>query len=337
MRATKNSKTKRYQLCFKGEDGKRYSYTSKKYFKTGLTRHEADKIADQIYSAYEQEVNRANSPSLSSCVARMLQHKRNTKVKDVDKLEDHANRALQWDDNNTIEDIVTVAIKMRDDMLKAKKPNGEPYSPNYIKKLLDVYTSTANLAFKEWYILDNNIAGRIRLGIKLPPSREVYLKKTEVTKLLGYCDLELASTITFLLLTGLRFAELERLHNKSISGNTLTIDGKIGRKRSFPIADEAVKAANIIGLPISFSYDMLNKAFTKARTKADLTHVRIHDLRHTFATWIRQDGNVPLDKLQVVLGHLNIDQTSRYAHLNTDDLKDIASMLTVKEHDKSTG
>lgn len=45
--------------------------------------------------------------------------------------------------------------------------------------------------------------------------------------------------------------------------------------------------------------------------------VRVHDLRHTHASWLVQAG-VPLYEVQRVLGHASITTTQRYAHLADD-------------------
>jgi integrase len=39
---------------------------------------------------------------------------------------------------------------------------------------------------------------------------------------------------------------------------------------------------------------------------------RLHDLRHSFATWLRQDG-VELDVIAAQLGHRDLRMTQRYA------------------------
>jgi integrase len=47
---------------------------------------------------------------------------------------------------------------------------------------------------------------------------------------------------------------------------------------------------------------------------ADLKGVSLHDLRHTYASWLIQDG-VSIEQLSALLGHKSITTTQRYAHL----------------------
>lgn len=51
--------------------------------------------------------------------------------------------------------------------------------------------------------------------------------------------------------------------------------------------------------------------------RAGVGHVRIHDLRHTYASWQVQAG-VPLARVQRRLGHASITTTQKYSHLEDD-------------------
>ncbi|WP_089280219.1 site-specific integrase [Antarctobacter heliothermus] len=60
------------------------------------------------------------------------------------------------------------------------------------------------------------------------------------------------------------------------------------------------------------------QAFWKnACRRAGVEDVRIHDLRHTFASWWAQRGG-NMDALREMLGHADLRMVARYAHLNSD-------------------
>lgn len=53
--------------------------------------------------------------------------------------------------------------------------------------------------------------------------------------------------------------------------------------------------------------------------KAGIVNFRWHDLRHTWASWLAQDG-VPLHIIQALGGWSQYKMVLRYAHLCPDDL-----------------
>ena len=55
--------------------------------------------------------------------------------------------------------------------------------------------------------------------------------------------------------------------------------------------------------------------------KAGVRRIRIHDLRHTFASHFMMKGGNILT-LQTILGHLTLAVTLRYAHLARDFMKE---------------
>ncbi|MFD0985502.1 tyrosine-type recombinase/integrase [Methyloligella solikamskensis] len=62
------------------------------------------------------------------------------------------------------------------------------------------------------------------------------------------------------------------------------------------------------------------KAWRKIREAAGLADVRIHDLRHSFAS-IAVSGGASLPIVGALLGHSDSSTTQRYAHLHDDPLK----------------
>lgn len=78
--------------------------------------------------------------------------------------------------------------------------------------------------------------------------------------------------------------------------------------------------------PVSLS-NWRNRVWTPALQRAGVGHVRIHDLRHTYASWLIQAG-VPLAEVGRMLGHISPSTTQRYAHLADVDRSQIVAALT---------
>jgi integrase len=64
----------------------------------------------------------------------------------------------------------------------------------------------------------------------------------------------------------------------------------------------------------------IKRFWEDVRAKADLPAVRIHDLRHTFASLL-VSGGMTLPMIGKLLGHTQVQTTQRYAHLLDDPLR----------------
>mgnify|MGYP006130005257 CR=1 FL=1 len=64
----------------------------------------------------------------------------------------------------------------------------------------------------------------------------------------------------------------------------------------------------------------IQKPFFRAWRMAGLNDVRIHDLRHSFASALVNKG-VSIYEVQALLGYSSVVTTMRYAHLSQDKLK----------------
>lgn len=70
----------------------------------------------------------------------------------------------------------------------------------------------------------------------------------------------------------------------------------------------------------------LQKPWRRVRKAAGLDDVRIHDLRHSFASFAIGAG-VPLALIGGLLGHRSVQTTARYAHLANDPLKHATNVV----------
>lgn len=185
-----------------------------------------------------------------------------------------------------------------------------------INRHLAMLRRVANLAH-QWGWLTEPVGARIKL---LPGEvkRHVYLTPAEVDHLADCCEHpRVADAIRLAARTGLRESELLRadtVHDDCIVVNAE--HSKTGRPRLVPMPPDMPAAT----LPLGITYNTLRTYFERARIKADMPHVRIHDLRHTYASWMAQSG-VTLTVLRDLLGHTSFAETTRYAHLYTGDLK----------------
>ena len=64
----------------------------------------------------------------------------------------------------------------------------------------------------------------------------------------------------------------------------------------------------------------LKRVWERMRVDADIPDIRIHDLRHTFASLL-VSGGASLEMIGRLLGHTQIGTTQRYAHLIDSPLR----------------
>jgi integrase len=83
----------------------------------------------------------------------------------------------------------------------------------------------------------------------------------------------------------------------------------------------------IAGKKVGAHLNDLQHPWRRIRGAADLDDVRIHDLRHTFASGGLAVGE-GLSMIGKLLGHTQIQTTARYAHLASDPIKAAANKIS---------
>jgi integrase len=112
---------------------------------------------------------------------------------------------------------------------------------------------------------------------------------------------------------------------------------KAGKPRHVPLADGAVSLLSKLPKTSDwvFANPLTGKPFKnvyvswdRSRRRAGLDDVRIHDLRHSFASFLVNNGR-SLYEVQKILGHSQARTTQRYAHLAHGTLIDAANAATL--------
>ena len=168
------------------------------------------------------------------------------------------------------------------------------------------------------------------LRLREPEPRKRYLTEQEADKLLAAAAPHLRAPIILSITTGLRLNNIARLDWSQVDLQRREITVRQKSKRPggetlvVPLNEEAFLAlanANPKDTGPVWYYrgrptHSWKRAFSRAVTRAGLSGLRWHDLRHTTASWLIQGGQ-GLDLVRDVLGHSEVATTQRYAHRDT--------------------
>jgi integrase len=144
--------------------------------------------------------------------------------------------------------------------------------------------------------------------------------------------------VRLLVFTGARLSEIQRARWEWVdlnSGMLRLPDSKTGAKTVMlpaPALDVLSRIPRIDGNPYLITGEpgcyLVNvwKQWAKFRQLAGLDDIRLHDLRHSFAS-IGAAGGMSLNIIGALLGHTQAQTTSRYAHLAADPLKAAADRI----------
>jgi integrase len=175
--------------------------------------------------------------------------------------------------------------------------------------------------------------------------RQRYLSGRELRSFLTALDEEpnrpLADALRFLLMTGARRSEVLSArwdaidldkgqwflpHTKSGKSRFVLLnDGAIEllRQRDRPAGHVYVFPGKNVGEAICNPY----KGFKRVLKRAGINDLRIHDLRHSFASLAINNG-ATLYEVQHLLGHSDSKTSTRYAHMASDNLRKASAQVS---------
>jgi len=212
-------------------------------------------------------------------------------------------------------------------------------SPGDVNNKLSFLRAVVNAACREYRWID--VAPLYRF---LPHNgeRRRWLTPTELNRLLQALPEPYSSMAEFSVATGLRQANVLGLRwgDIDLQNRTATFKDKVmknGEPFSIPLNQTALTVLRRwLGKHEELVFQrsdgkeakgVPSKTWSTAIAKAGIDNFHWHDLRHTWASLLRQSGKVDLSLLQELGGWKSAKMVQRYAHLSVEHLSSSADIL----------
>ena len=222
----------------------------------------------------------------------------------------------------------------------------EKFKPGTINRVVILLRYMFNLAMK-WEVkgVTRNPTAAIPL-LKENNQNERFLSALDAKALLRAINYSrnkmLKHIVPMLILTGARKREVldAKWDDFDLDRGIWRIPNtKSGKARVVPLSDTARNLIEKLSANQCCDYVFANPNTCKpyasfyyswhtARKDAGLADLRVHDLRHSFASFLVNAGR-SLYEVQTLLGHSQITTTQRYAHLSTDSLRRASNEVSV--------
>jgi integrase len=216
-----------------------------------------------------------------------------------------------------------------------------PYQANRTLGVLSIMFTVAHT----WGVRTDGVNPCWKVKRYKEVKRERYLTPDELARLGKVlretnAEREAAYCIQLLLLTGCRLSEIQKLKWEYVdldAGLLRLPDSKSGAKL-VAIGQAVVDVFKTIPKVKDNPYVItgaiegqhltdMQKPWRRLRKRAELDDLRIHDLRHSFASDALQLGE-DLTMIGRLLGHTQVQTTARYAHLKTDPIRAAANKVS---------
>jgi integrase len=207
-----------------------------------------------------------------------------------------------------------------------------PYLAN---RFLAVLSKMFSMAMRKGWRTDNPAKGVER---NQEHERERYLSAAELARLLDALanakDRQAAALFSMCLLTGCRVGEAlsARWDQFDLEVGRWTKPASTTKQKKLHVVPLSAQAIELLGtlevrgemlFPGRREYQKVWKAICNA---AGITGLRVHDLRHSYASALVSDG-VSLPIVGKLLGHAKTSTTARYAHLADSPLREATNRV----------
>lgn len=196
-----------------------------------------------------------------------------------------------------------------------------PYQAN---RLLSLLSKMFNLAEK-WKHIPRGTNPCFGVRRNREAKRERYLTPDEGPKIAAALDDEsplVGATLLLIMFTGARRSEIAGRSLHIEDGVIVLVEHKTdtkGEARRIMVPEKLLALVTERKLEGKTLPDpvYVSKRWRQVCKRAGVTNLRLHDLRHTYAS-VGLSNGVPKDWLMPLLGHSSMATTSRYSHLMTD-------------------
>ena len=201
-------------------------------------------------------------------------------------------------------------------------------APGSVVRELNVLKHLLNLAM-DWELIPRNPCERIKPP-RVPAGRVRYLQPTELRAVLETCPQWLRPIVALLVFTGMRRSELLGLRwldvdrqggrillpqTKNGDGRTVWLNALAGQALDSVPRNGARPTDRVFPASEHVSPENVSVAFLRACRKVGIADFRLHDLRHTAASWLRRQG-ADIHTVAQLLGHKDLRMAARYQHLS---------------------
>jgi integrase len=299
------------------------------------TRKDAEAVAEQKQHELKDKVKRTNTPDLLSVAIAFLNKGNGQCESTLDHYSYHLAPIIEAMGNPLISDITVPAF--RDYVALRRSQVGDTRARREILILRSVLNFAADRRFPGTPEINPCQVISFR-GFDLPKPQKRYLDREQVAAILQQISSKpfWVAFVGLILETGMRREEVLGLPWSEVDLDQGFIQlgaerEKTKRGRIIPLTDHAKdileRLPRLSTCPHVFfnpktreRYKSINREWNRLRRSAGVPHARIHDLRHTFATYTRESGMSREDRM-AIMGHSSQDSHAHYAVGTVEGMK----------------